>query len=155
MSKFSQAFGKNYEKNRVSILSRSFEMGNHTFKVRVPSVGELEAIYNFEISPDHEWVEDEYKRIVANLKVGDDGVNHVENDVIVQGRSMREAAQTKIALMHRITEYFKLLVPENGESLNDLTYADIEAEFPLGIQMQFVEKITEVISPDYKEARGK
>ena len=155
MSKFSEAFGKQYEKNRVSILSRSFEMGNHIFKARVPSVGELEAIYNFTISLDDELVENEFKRLIQNLIVGDDGITHKDNDVVVEGRSMREAAQTKVVLQHRITEYFKLLVPENGESLENLTYADIEQEFPLSIQMQFIEKINEVISPDYKETRGK
>lgn len=155
MSKFSEAFGKQYEKNRVSILSRSFEMGNHIFKARVPSVGELEAIYNFTISLDDELVENEFKRLIQNLIVGDDGITHKDNDVVVEGRSMREAAQTKVVLQHRITEYFKLLVPENGESLEHLTYADIEQEFPLSIQMQFIEKINEVISPDYKETRGK
>ena len=155
MSKFSQAFGKAYEKNRVSILSRKFEMGNHTFKVRVPNVGELEAIYNFEISPDHEWVENEFKRLTDGLNLTEEGITQTDNDILVHGRSMREAAQTKMVLQHRITEYFKLLVPENGEDLSELTYADIELEFPLSIQLQFIEKINEVISPDYKEARGK
>lgn len=155
MSKFSEAFGKQYEKNKVSIISRKFEMGNHTFKVRVPSVGELEAIYNFEISPDHEWVEAAYQELTKSLTFESENMVKTENDIVIDGRSMREAARTKIVLQHRIVEYFKLLVPETGESLEDLSYEDIEAEFPLAIQMQFVEKINEVISPDYKEARGK
>jgi hypothetical protein len=46
-------------------------------------------------------------------------------------------------------------VPElEGASLEDLTYADIQDEFPISVQMQIVEKIGEVISPTYKEARG-
>jgi hypothetical protein len=48
-----------------------------------------------------------------------------------------------------------LLVPElEGASLDDLTYDDIEQEFPISVQMQIVEKIGEVISPSYREARG-
>lgn len=155
MSKFSQAFGKQYEKNRTSILSRSFEMGNHTFKARVPSVGELEAIYNFDISPDHEWVEEAFQELTKNLTFEADNMVKTETDITIDGRSMREAARNKIILQQRITQYFKLLVPENGESLEDLTYSDIEQEFPLAIQMQFVDRINEVISPDYKETRGK
>jgi hypothetical protein len=55
----------------------------------------------------------------------------------------------------RITEYIKLLIPENPEnSLVDLTYADIELEFPMSVQLLLCEKIGEAISPTYKEARG-
>jgi hypothetical protein len=45
-----------------------------------------------------------------------------------------------------------LLVAENG-SLEDITYKDIEAEFPMAIQLELVSKITEVIQPGYKDAR--
>lgn len=155
MSKLSQAFGKNYEKNKVSILSRSFEMGGHTFKVRVPNVGELEAIYTFEVSDDNQAAELAFVELTKNLTIDSDHVVKTDNDIIVDGRSMREAAKNKILLQHRITEYFKLLVPENGESLESLEYSDIDQEFPLSIQMQFIDRINEVISPDYKETRGK
>ena len=47
MSKLGSALGKKYEENRLSVLTRSFELGDHTFKVRVPSVQEIEAIYNY------------------------------------------------------------------------------------------------------------
>ena len=78
-----------------------------------------------------------------------------DNDILVEGRSMREAAKNKAITEARITEFFKLLVPElEGASLDDLTYDDIEQEFPISVQMQIVEKIGEVISPSYREARG-
>jgi hypothetical protein len=38
--------------------------------------------------------------------------------------------------------------------LEDLTYQDIEEEFPLSTQLALVEKIAEVISPTYRESRG-
>jgi hypothetical protein len=41
-----------------------------------------------------------------------------------------------------------------GVSFEDLTYADIQEEFPISVQMQIVEKIGEAISPTYREARG-
>ena len=68
---------------------------------------------------------------------------------------MREAAKNKNVLQYRIVEYFKFLVGENNESLQDITYNDIEVEFPFAIQLNIVEKINEVISPDYKEIRSK
>jgi len=40
MTKLSNAFGANYNKMRREILTRKFELGGFTFKVRVPLVAE-------------------------------------------------------------------------------------------------------------------
>jgi len=159
MTKFSSAFGDKYQANRKNLLTRSFELGGHTFKVRIPLVSESDEIYKKVSEPDEQTVENIYIEITKPLKQFEDnqteGFEFVENDILVDGRSMREAAKNKAITEARITEFFKLLVPElEGASLEDLTYADIEEEFPLSVQMQIVEKIGEVISPTYKEARG-
>ena len=79
----------------------------------------------------------------------------MDDDVLVDGRSLRLAAKQKMQVQIQITEFFKLLVPElEGESLQDLTYEEIEAEFPMSVQMQMLEKISESISPTYKEIKG-
>ena len=159
MTKFSSAFGDKYQANKKNLLTRSFELGGHTFKVRIPLVSESDEIYKKVSEPDEQTVENIYIEITKPLKQFEDnqteGFEFVENDILVDGRSMREAAKNKAITEARITEFFKLLVPElEGASLEDLTYADIEEEFPLSVQMQIVEKIGEVISPTYKEARG-
>lgn len=159
MTKFSSAFGDKYQANKKNLLTRSFELGGHTFKVRIPLVLESDEIYKKVSEPDEQIVENIYIEITKPLKQFEDnqteGFEFVENDILVDGRSMREAAKNKAITEARITEFFKLLVPElEGASLEDLTYADIEEEFPLSVQMQIVEKIGEVISPTYKEARG-
>jgi hypothetical protein len=83
------------------------------------------------------------------------GFEFLEDDVLVQGKSLREAARNKALTEARVVEYIKLLVPEDPEaSLNDITYDDIEAEWPLNVQLALCEKIGEVISPNYKETRG-
>jgi hypothetical protein len=84
-----------------------------------------------------------------------DGVVYSDKDVVVDGRSMMEAARNRVVLQYRIVEYFKFLIPEDGQSLADLEYADIEEEFPLSIQIQMIDKISEVISPDYKAIKEK
>jgi hypothetical protein len=149
MSKLSKALGEKYEENRLSVLTRQFELGDHTFKVRVPSVLEIEAIYNYADNANKERVELEYKNIIAGFEK-----DEVNGDVVIEGRSMRETAKNKEVLKYRIIEYFKFIIPETG-SLDDLTYEDIEAEFPLAVQLTIVEKINEVISPDYRDARLK
>jgi hypothetical protein len=159
MTKFSAAFGDKYQTNKKNLLTRSFELGGHTFKVRIPLVAESDAIYKKVSEPDEDLVEKVYQEITKPLLQFQDnqteGFEFIDNDILVDGRSMREAAKNKAITEARITEFFKLLVPElEGASLEDLTYADIEEEFPLSVQMQIVEKIGEAISPTYKEARG-
>lgn len=159
MTKFSSAFGDKYQTNKKNLLIRSFELGGHTFKVRIPLVAESDVIYKKVSEPNEETVEQIYQEITKPLRQFEDNQTEefqfTDNDILVDGRSMREAAKNKAITEARITEFFKLLVPElEGASLKDLTYADIEEEFPISVQMQIVEKIGEVISPTYREARG-
>ena len=61
----------------------------------------------------------------------------------------------KLTTQNRITEFVKLLIPEaESDSLSDLTYKEIEEEFPMSVQIALLEKISEAISPSYKESRG-
>ena len=56
----------------------------------------------------------------------------------------------------RITEYIRLLVAADGsDALAEITYDEINAEWPLQVQLALVDKIGEVIAPTYQEARGK
>jgi len=156
MSKLGSALGKKYEENRLSVLTRSFELGDHTFKVRVPSVQEIEAIYNYFKNPNEEKVELEYQKMLKEFDglKEKEGVEIKDNDMVIDGRSIRETAKNKHILQHRIVEYIKFLIPETG-SLEDISYEDVETEFPLSVQMTLVEKINEVISPDYKDIKSK
>ena len=120
---------------------------------------ESDAIYKKVSNPDEETIEKTYQEITKSLRQFEnnqtEGFQFTDTDILVEGRSMREAAKNKTITEARITEFFKLLVPEmEGVTLEDLTYADIEEEFPISVQMQIVEKIGEVISPTYREARG-
>jgi len=159
MSKLGSALGKKYEDNKLSILTRTFELGNHTFKVRVPSVQEIESIYEYFKNPDEKEIEEIYQELSKDLiKFKDEANNSVEfkdNDIIVDGRSIREAAKNKSTIQHRIVEYIKFLIPEDGQTLEGIEYKDVEAEFPLAIQLTLVDKINEVIAPDYKDTRLK
>jgi len=159
MTKLGLAFGEKYQAKRKDLLTRSFVLNGHTFKVRIPLVAESDAIYKKVSEPDEELVEKIYIEITSPLRQFENNQSEefqfTDNDILVEGRSMREAAKNKAITEARITEFFKLLVPEmEGVTFEDLTYADIEEEFPIAVQMLIVEKIGEVISPTYREARG-
>lgn len=158
MTRLSAALGTKFEANRQALLIRSFELGGHTFRVRIPLSGETDAIYKRIDAPKSDEIEATFKELTAGLRKfkgeKSDTVQFVDNDIIVSGRSMMEAAKNKVATEARVVEFMKLLVPEvEGASLDDLTYKDIDAEFPFAVQLTMVEKIAESISPGYKETR--
>ena len=161
MGKLSATLGEKYQSKRAAIFTRTFELGGHTFKVHIPSIAEADAIYQKVMNPPDKVIDALYAKMVEPLLTfkdsasPEDEVEYLDNDVVVKGRSMREAAKNKAMTEAKITEYIKLLVPENPQdTMDDITYADVEAEFPLPIQLSLVEKIAEVISPSYKESRG-
>lgn len=156
------AFGQKFQDHKEAIRTRSFELGGHTFKVKVPLTVELEAMYEAIKTPDADKVEKYYAELSApfikdhETYEGNAEIEFTDDDVIVQGRSMREAAKNKATSEKRITEMFKLLVPEEqGFDMNTITYDMIEELFPFSIQLEIMENISKVVSPDYKEKRGK
>ena len=78
----------------------------------------------------------------------------MNDDIVIDGKPMnlRDTCVSVIQMEQRILEYFKLLIPESGD-FSDITYEDIEAEFPMAVQFEMLERITESIQPGYKEAR--
>jgi hypothetical protein len=159
MSKLASALGQKYQDHRLSVITRQFQLGDHTFKVRVPSAWEIENIYNYFKSPNETDIQKNYDELTKSLielkESADDTVQYLDDDIIVDGRSMKEAAKNKTVLQYRITEYIKLLIPETGETLENLEYKDIDDEWSLAIQLSIVDKINEVIAPNYKEIREK
>lgn len=149
MTRLSSAFGEIKD-----LRTKTFELGGHTFKVRVPLSKEMESIDETIKSIPAAKIDERFKVLSKGFKTDEpiDGVEFKKNDVVVDGRSIREMAHTILMTETRIVEFIKLLIPENG-SLDDITYEEIEAEWPMQIQFEIVEKISEAIRPGYKEAR--
>ena len=159
MSKLSSKLGQQYANSKTELRIRSFEMGGHTFKVKIPLVSESDEIYSRITSPASEVIEKIYVEMTTPLlkfkEHASEEFQFLDNDIVVSGRSMREAARSKAMTEARITEYVRMLCAESPEnSLADITYEDIQAEWPLSVQLAIVEKIGEIISPTYKESRG-
>ena len=148
MSKLSSAFG-----DTIALRTKTFTLGGHTFKVRVPLTKEMEELQERISKLDPKETKERFDKMTAVFhKEATEGVVIAEDDVIVDGRSSMELVKTIQLMENRITEYVKLLVPENG-SLEDITYADIEEEWPLPVQFELVEQIVSAIQPGYKDTR--
>ena len=158
MSKIAAALGESYQAKREELRIRKFELGGHTFKVRVPVVAETDAIFKRINEPDETKIQELFDKLSKPLlEFKDDaektGFEFTDDDILIEGKSTRQTVRTQVMTQTRITEFIKLLVPVEG-TMADITYEDIEAEFPMSTQLALVEKIAEVISPTYRESRG-
>lgn len=158
MNNLANALGKDFVKKKEAVRIRSFELGGHTFKVKVPLTAEFEVMQQRMKEIDDTKLQEYYKELTKDLEQLPENPNLVftENDVLVDGRSMLEAAKNKLIAEQRITELFKLLVPEQeGFDMNTITYPMIEELFPFPIQMQIIEEISRVVSVQYEATKGK
>jgi ribosomal protein S17E len=162
MTTLSKAFGKKFDENKDLVRIRSFEFNGNTFKVKVPLTSEYEAMMLKINEVDQIRVDKYYeeftKTFIENKNSIDPelGVVFKDDDVELKGRSLKETAKTKVITENQITTMVKMLVPEEkGFDMSTITYEMVEELFPFTIQMELLQKISEVISPSYKETKGK
>lgn len=156
MGKLKQVLGVNTDAIRV----RTFVYNGQPLKVRVPTTVEAEAIYEKTREPLADVIETKYQELAKPILENKDklleeesDVMFTDTDIVIKGKSIRDLAKTKASTELRILETFKLLVPNNGGMMDDLTYEDIAEDMPLPIQLELVQRITEVISPNYEDSR--
>ena len=145
--KLGTAFG-----NTDNLRIKTFVLGGQEFRVRVPLTKEMEEIGKRCDAIDQEKFDARFQQTVKGLKP-DEHVVVEGDDYIVDGRSTKELVTTAMRLENRVVEYIKLLVPVDGTTLGDLTYEEVDAEWPLSVQLEILTKISEAIQPGYKDAR--
>lgn len=152
MSRIQSAFGDSYQK--AHLRTKTFELGGHVFKVRIPLTKEMEQIEEAieAINPDD--LQARYEKMSASFRTGTviEGIEITEDDVIIEGRSTKDLVKKIIMMENRMVQFVRLLVPEAG-TLDDITYEDIDAEWPMPVQLEMIAKITESIQPGYKDSR--
>ncbi len=149
--KFSQALAINTDAIRV----RSFTFNGQSLKAKIPLASEMELMASRVDNADWKPV---YEKLAQPLieRSGIESSTVIEildDDIRVDGKSIKDLAKATAKTNTRIVEMFKLLIPVNGEDMSALEYSDIEAEFPLSIQLELSKRIAEVISPGYEETR--
>lgn len=161
MSKLGAILGTEYQKNVQELLTKSIRIGEMTLKIRIPTVLEQELMNKRMIELDEKKIQEVYEQKSADLmkfkgtEDVPDWVEYTDNDIIVQGKSMRESVRTGVAVETRIMEALKLIVPDEGHDWSEVTYDDIQAEWPFEAQVIVVTKIFEAINPSYSEIKEK
>lgn len=142
--------------NQQVLRVRSFVLGGQNFKVRVPLASELDVINKRVSEVDFAKKTEELIAPLLEKKetLASDSIVYLDDDVIVDGRSVKDLAKMTAQTEQRILEMVKLLVPEiEGANMDELTYEGINSEFPFPVQLELMKKIAEVISPSYEETR--
>jgi Mg2+ and Co2+ transporter CorA len=154
MSRIQSAFGDSYQKASAHLRTKTFELGGHVFKVRIPLTKEMEQIETAITTIDDEVLKQRYEKMSSSFRTGTliEGVEITEDDVIVEGRSTKDLVRQVIMMEQRIVQFIRLLVAEVG-TLDNLTYEDVDAEWPMAVQLEMIAKITEAIQPGYKDSR--
>lgn len=142
--------------NSENIRIRDFTMAGQKLRARIPLSSEMDAI-NERVKNIN--FDEQYKKLSDPLiekkeLLESEEIKFVDDDILLNDKSIKEMAKSSAQTNARIVELFKLLVPViDGANMNDLTYEEIEAEFPFSTQIEIAKKISEVISPGYEEIR--
>jgi hypothetical protein len=149
MTKLTSAFGE-----IPNLRTKSFELAGYNFKVRVPLTKELDAMQERIEKFDQDEFQKRFDKMTSSFRQSQaiEGIVVTDDDVVVEGRSTKELVQTILQMENRMVEYIRLLVPVNG-TLDEITYEDIEAEWPTAVQLEVLAKISEAIQPGYKDSR--
>jgi hypothetical protein len=149
MTRLSSAFGET-----TNLRTKTFELGGHTFKVRIPLSKELDALQERVTKIDQAEFKKRFDKMTSSFRESGaiEGIVVTEDDVVVEGRSTKDLVETILQMENRMVEYIKLLIPENG-TLDGITYEDVEAEWPMAVQLEILAKISEAIQPGYKDSR--
>jgi|TARA_R110000868_G_scaffold52898_5_gene166523 hypothetical protein len=148
MTKLTSAFGE-----ISNLRTKSFELAGYNFKVRIPLTKELDAMQERIEKFDQDEFQKRFDKMTSSFRTGTlDGVVVTDDDVVIENRSTKELVQTILQMENRMVEYIRLLVPVNG-TLDEITYEDIEAEWPTAVQLEVLAKISEAIQPGYKDSR--
>lgn len=167
----SKKLGKNFQQVQqdIQIKKIKIDLGEVQFdlKVKVPLKKEMEEINARILSPSQEKVDEIFERLAGPMRetLRDGGEEFIkalnenkqtvlltENDLVVDGTSLRQVSQFQAIDELRVEEYFHLLVSEIGDPINE-SFDQISQEFPEFVIKEIVQSIQSAIAPDYKKSK--
>ena len=160
----SAKLGTDQVKDQIKIKPITLTIGeaNIKLRVRIPVKKEMEQLVEDITNPAPEAIETAYTRlsqpILDAIKEGGESVAEAgrvqikDNDLIMDGTSVRQVATFSAMWETKVHRYFGLLQSETGEPITE-SYEQIAEEFPEFVIRQIIEEIEAAIRPDYKTAK--
>lgn len=165
--------GTQYESIRAAIRTKTLKIklndAEFELKIRIPVKREMEEITQKISNPDKDKIENLYKKLsepltktleesekefIDALNQSEDlSVKVLDNDIVVNGTSIRQIAHMNAVWHTQVEIYFSLLITPTGEPVTE-SFDEIAEEFPEEMIREIVKKIDEAIRPNYKETKN-
>jgi hypothetical protein len=106
MTRLSSAFG-----DIQNLRTKTFELGGHTFKVRIPLSKELDDMQERIAKFDKQEYQKRFDKMTSSFKesAAIEGIVVTDDDVVVEGRSTKELVETILQVENRMVEYLSLI----------------------------------------------
>ena len=112
----------------------------------------IDAIYENLAAPLRKTLEDAEDGFLEALNKDSEKIRLTENDIIVEGNSVRQVAKMTAISQLQVEKYFSLIKSATGEPINE-SYEEIADEFPESVIREILKKIDEAIKPNYAESK--
>lgn len=133
---------------------KTIAFAGHDLEVYVPTRSELMALDAKCQSPPEELVTERYDRLTQavfrNSKPDDDGIKITDDDVLVQGRSLKQIALWSAISELRERAMIGLIGFKEGEDVFALGYDEISETLSETEIRDLVAAVETVVRPDYK-----
>jgi hypothetical protein len=128
------------------------EMDEITTKLNTPDTDLVEKLYLDMAGPLKESVASVEEDFLAALNADGEKMRFTDNDVIVNGTSVRHIATLTALWQRQVELFFSLLQTETGEPVTE-TFKEIADEFPEAVIRDIIKSIDEAIRPSYQDAK--
>lgn len=166
-NKLGENFSELKDKIKFKTIKVEWDGSEYDLKIKVPLKKEIEEMTQRILNPDKQRVDNFYHEFTESLNKTLDDENQdlmevinkdkptlvrTDDDIILDGTSLRQFSMFKVMEMIKVEEHFHLLQSETDIPINE-SYDDIVNEFPEQFVKCVVAAIEKAIRPDYLETK--
>jgi hypothetical protein len=145
-------FGSAFQRQKYADI----DFAGHPLKVYLPTRKEMLELEGKIKNPPDALLEQEYTKLVDTFeklyKINKTvEVDRKDDDIVVEGRSLKEASRFKAQEIMREIALINLVGFEKGQELFALSYEDISESFSPAQIKHLTDLIEKAVNPDYKE----
>jgi hypothetical protein len=145
-------FGSAFQRQKYADI----DFAGHPLKVYLPTRKEILELEGKIKNPPDALLEQEYTKLVDTFekiyKINQSiAVERKDDDIVVDGRSLKQAARFKAQDIMREIALINLVGFEEGQELFALSYEDISESFSSAQIKHLTDLIEKAVNPDYKE----
>jgi hypothetical protein len=133
---------------------QTIKFNDQELTVYVPTRLELNALLEKCQAPDQDLIDERYEKLKESLwrtsKPTDDGIVIKDDDIEVQGNSLRQSAHWLVVMQMQEIAYIGLVGFKEGENVFALGYEEISEALSEVEIRNLVAAVKAVVSPDYK-----